>query len=557
MRLLPATRRRTARLVQTIALIAISGCGRDAGRGGTIVIGVGADPGTLFPPLARQKEARTVTDLLFDKLADLGPSLNTVGDAGFQPRLARSWEWSQDSLAVTFHLDPRARWHDGRPVRAADVRFAFAVYTDNVVGARTAGELRGAIDSVSVTDSLSCTAWFRQHTPEQFYTLVSTVTPLPEHLLGKTPRDSLATSEFARAPVGNGPFRFVRWEPAQRVEIAAVDDFFRGRPSVDRVIWTISPQPSTLVQQLKAGETDFLEMLSPADITDSVKLSGVRIIRRGNFDYNFLTFNLYDGPSDRPHPVFADRALRRALTMALDRAALRRSVFDSLGAVALGPFVRLQWAADTSLRQIPFDRAAAERVLDSLGWRAGADGTRSRGGRALGFTLLVPTTSAYRQNYAVLIQAQLRQIGVKVTIEKPDYPAFATSLLEHRFEAAIDSRQTTPSPSGIRQSWTSSAAVAGGFNTGRYQSGAFDAHVDSALMAPDVRLARAHYRSAYQIIIDDAAAIWLYEPPQLSGAQARLLIGPLRADAWWETIPTWKVAATSRVPRDATAAKSP
>jgi peptide/nickel transport system substrate-binding protein len=557
MRLLPATRHRTARLVQTIALIAISGCARDAGRGGTIIIGTSSDPETLFPPLAKQLQARTVTDLLFEKLADLGPALNTVGDAGFEPRLAQRWEWSRDSLAVTFHIDPRARWHNGRPVRAEDVRFAFAVYTDTLVGARSAGELRGALDSVSVADSLTCTAWFRQRTPEQFYTVVSTVVPLPEHLLGKIRKDSLGSSAFARAPVGNGPFKFVRWEPAQRVEIAAVDNFFRGRPGLDRVIWTISPQASTLVQQLKAGEADFLEMLSPADAAGSAKLPGVRIIRRGNFDYNFLTFNLYDGPSARPHPLFADRALRRALTMALDRAALRRSVFDSLGAVGLGPFVRLQWSADTSVRQLPFDRTAAERALDSLGWRRGADGTRARDGRSLAFTLLVPSSSLFRQNYAVLIQEQFRQVGVKVNVEKPDYPAFANSLKERRFDAAIDNRGTTPSPSGIRQSWTSTAAANGGFNTGRYQSSAFDAQVDSALASSNVKTARVHYRAAYQIIIDDAAAIWLYEPPQLSGAQARLMTGPLRADAWWETVPAWKVATGSRVSRDAAVAKSP
>src|ERR1041385_6970890 len=88
----------------------------DAETGGTIVISVAGDPDVLFPPLLMSSSARQVSELVYDHLADLGSSLNTNGDAGFQPRLAKSWSWSPDSLRITFHLDPRARWHDGLPV---------------------------------------------------------------------------------------------------------------------------------------------------------------------------------------------------------------------------------------------------------------------------------------------------------------------------------------------------------------------------------------------------------------------------------------------------------
>ena len=541
----------------TMILIAAAWGGGDAGRGGTIVIGTGSEPGTLFPPLASQSQAREVTELVFDKLADLGPSANTLGDTDFQPRLAHRWTWSVDSLAVTFHLDPRARWHDGAPVRAGDVRFAFAVYTDTLVGARFGTDLRNDIDSVSVADSVTCTAWFRRRTPEQFYNLVSTVMPLPEHLLGRVPRDSLATARFTREPVGNGPFRFVRWDPAQRVEIAAVDGFFRGRPGLDRVIWTYSSQNSTLVQQLRAGESDFVENLPPAALTDSVRLAGVRVVRRGNYDYNFLRFNLRDGASDRPHRLFADKNLRRALTMALDRTAMVRSVFDSLGAVLIGPFVRAQWSSDPSLAQFAFDRADAARLLDSLGWRTGSDGIRSRNGKALTFSVLVPTSSAFRQSYAVIMQEQYRLVGVKMDVEKLDFPAFVERLHRHEFEAAMDNLTSSPSPSGVRQSWSTGAVNNGGLNFGSYTNPVFDAHVDSALGARDARSAKAHYRAAYQTIITDAPAIWLYEPPQISGAQKRLRTGTLRADAWWLGVPSWSIAAGGRMPRDAPPAKSP
>jgi peptide/nickel transport system substrate-binding protein len=539
-------REHKARFALTIVLLAAWACGGDAGRGGTVIIATAQDPETLFPPTVEWVEARMVTELLFDKLADLGPSLNTVGDQDFQPRLADHWDWSRDSLAITFHIDPRARWHDGRPVQASDVRFAFSVYLDPAVNAHNGGDLRGFVDSISVGDSVTCTAWFHRRTPEQFYTLVSTLMTLPEHLLGRVPHDSLRTSAFARAPVGNGPFRLARWEPQQRVEVTANETFARGRPKLDRVIWTFAPEASTLVQQLFAGGADFYQGLSPADVASAAQHPDIRVLRLGSYNYAFAQLNLRDGATERPHPLFSDRALRRALTMALDRPTMVRSVFDTVGQVGLGPFVRAQWSADTTLRQIAFDRAGAARTLDSLGWRTGPDGVLVRNGHPLAFGLLVPSSSKTRQSMAVLMQEQFRQVGVKVDIEVLDFKAFGARLKARRFDMAMGALTASPSPSGIRQNWTRNAAAEGGFNYGRYESPAFDAQVDSALAARDASSAKHHYRVAYQLMVDDAPAIWLFEPPALAGANQRLQVGSPRLDAWWMGLPAWTIAAGGR-----------
>ncbi|MFI5310655.1 MAG: ABC transporter substrate-binding protein [Gemmatimonadales bacterium] len=541
-----------------LGLLGAGGCaGSDTERGGSIVIAVSQDPDGLFPPTHEGIVAKTIAELLFDRLADRGPDLNTLGDAGFVPRLARSWNWSRDSLAVTFHLDPRARWHDGPPLLASDVRFAFAVFTDPVVGARSGGDLAAALDSISVTDSLTCTAWFKQRTPEQFNTLVTNLTPLPEHLLGRVPHDSLRTSPFVSSPVGSGPFRFVRWDRRQRVEVAANTAFYRGRPKLDRVIWTIAPNMTTVVQQLFAGEADLMDQLSVADAASAVKQKDLAVVVRGDYDYAFVQFNFFDGASERPNPLFADRAMRRALTMALDRGAMVRSAFGSMGHVALGPVAIAQWSSDTTMAQIHFDRAAAARTLDSLGWRAAADGMRARNGKPLAFSLLVPSSSVNRQRFAVLIQEQLRQVGVKMDIDVLDNNAMGERFRARRFDAVFGGLVPTPSPSGIRQSWTSAAANPGGFNQGRFRNPAFDAQVDSAVVARDQLTARRHYRAAYQLAIDEAPAIWVYEPPRFMGVNKRLHLTALRPDGWWLGLPEWTVASGSRVPRDTATAKTP
>jgi peptide/nickel transport system substrate-binding protein len=543
--------------VGTVALLA--GCGRgDTGAtGGTAIIGSGQDPKTLFPPTADNVVARQIDELIFERLADRGAALNTVGDSGFVPRLAKSWEWSADSMRVTFHLDPLARWQDGHTVSAGDVRFGWDVFTDSLVRARVRGDLLSAVDSITIGDSVTCTAWFHGKSLERFDVLVTSLYPLPAHIVRGILRDSLALSAYSTKPVGNGPFKLVAWDQQVRLEIAPSETYHGARPALDRVIWAFATSPATLFKQFTAGESDFLENISTDDAASAAKQPDVRIARIGGYGYNYLSFNLHDNASEKPHPLFGDRALRRALTMAIDRQLLVRSVFDSLGVVGLGPFVRVQWATDTTVAQIGFNRERAKQLLDSLGWRAGADGMRARNGKPLAFSVIVPVTSKARQTMAVLIQEQLRLAGVNMSIEMLDTPAMQARLqAQHKFDAWMGGITAGPSPGGVKQTWTT-AATHGGLNFGRYESNAFDAQIDSAVTATAKKSAIAHYRAANQIIVDDAPAVWLYEPPLLTGANARLRTGLLRADAWWMGVPGWSIAPGKRLPRDAPVTKAP
>jgi ABC-type transport system substrate-binding protein len=146
---------------------------------------------------------------------------------------------------------------------------------------------------------------------------------------------------------------------------------------------------------------------------------------------------------------------------------------------------------------------------------------------------------------------------VKVDIEKIDVSAMVDRVKLHAFDAVMGGFTSSPSPSGVTQTWTSAAAAKGGLNYGGYESKPFDAQVDSAGASGSIAIAKAHYKAANQIIVDDAPAIWLYEPPILAGANVRLQIGTVRADAWWMGIPGWTIAPGKELPRDAASAKSP
>lgn len=521
-----------------------------ASAGGTIVISTGGDADVLFPPLVSTLVGRQVTELVYDHLADFKASLNIAGDAGFEPRLARSWSWSPDSLSIEFHLDSLARWHDGVPVRASDVAFTYALYRDSATASPSAPLVAG-IDSVTARDSLTAVFWFHERSPTQFYTATGPMLILPQHALEGIRGKSLRTSPLARSPVGTGRFRFVAWNAGSSIELAADTSNFRGRPNPDRVIWSIAPDPNTAFTRLLGGEADVLETLTSANLPQLAGHAELRTVLLPGQDYNFIQFNLRDPRNHaRPHPLFSDRALRRALTMAVDRARIVQNVYDALAAVAVGPTVRAYPTTDTTLQQIPYSSDGARRLLDSLGWRDPGDGVRRRNGRALEFTLSIPGSSRNRVNMAVIVQNQLRQAGAKANIERLEFASFVDRETRHAFDAVMGGWHVDPSPGGIRQTWGSAGSRAGGSNYGSYESHVFDAAADSALAVMDLGERRIRFKRAYQLILDDAPAIWLAEPRTTLGMHRRIRTPGLRPDAWWVNIADWWIPPSERIARD-------
>jgi peptide/nickel transport system substrate-binding protein len=536
------------------ALAVVAGCGHaDEGAGrGTLVIASAADADYLFPPLTSTSAGKAVTEQIFEPLAEVGDSLNVIGDAGFIPRLADSWTWAPDSLSIAFHLDPRARWHDGVRVTARDVRFTYRLEVDTALGSSDA-QLLANIDSVSVRDSLTPVVWLKHRAPDAFFVAASEMAILPEHVYGAIPASALRTSPILRHPVGSGRFRLARWEPGSAIEIDRNPDHYRAPARLDRVIWSISPDYPAAATRFMAGEADFLEALRPPMIPKAEATPSIALHMFPGFHYGYLAFNLHDPRHPgAPHPIFGDRDVRRALTMAVDRQAIVRNVYDTLAVPSVGPMVRAMPTTDTTVAQIPFDPAGAERLLDSLGWRLPPGATvRSRNGVPLAFTIITPASSQDRARQAVLLQAQLRRVGAQVDVRSLEINAFMREQSTRSFDAAMEYWLLDPNPAAVTESWGSAAAAArGSANYGGYASATFDALIDSASRASSLSSARPLFARALQVIVNDAPAIWLAEPRSVAGAQRRVHVATLRPDAWWAHLADWWIPADERIARD-------
>lgn len=509
--------------------------------GGTVVIVVPASNEPLFPPTVQSVATQEVIDQLFETLARVDTTLDILDPRHFTPQLADGWRWTRDSLAIAFHIDPRARWHDGVPVRAEDVRFTYRTYRDTAVGSPSRDNI-AAIDSVTVSDSLTAVVWFSHRYPYQFYDAATQMYVLPSHLLAGTAPSALAAAPFGQHPVGSGRFRFVRWSHGATLALAADTANHRGRPPLDNVIWSTIPDYQGGLVSMLAGDADVDEVIHPDDVPAIAKRTDLRLVPYGDPSYVFLGFNLR-------RPLLADRAMRRALTLALDRRTMLRNVFDTLAVVPGAPITRGHVMDDPSLVQLPYDTVAADHLLDSLGWRQGADGLRRRGGRPLQLDVLVPTSSKGRSRYAVLIQAALRQIGVTVAVTAVDYATFLARRNARQFDSYLDAYHIDPSPASVKQAWTT-GAIAAGVNLASYRNPRFDALVDSGLATSDLPAARGYFARAFRMIDDDAPAVWLFQPLQVAAIQRRIRTGALRSDGWWLTIADWSIPPGERIARD-------
>lgn len=519
--------------------------------GGTMVIAVGIDADALVPPITVNSTSFEVDGLVFENLARPGATLDPIGDQGWTGELADSWTWGKDSLTLAFHIDTAARWHDGVPVRASDVKFTLDLYKNPKTGSFVA-PLLANIDSVSAPDSSIAVFWFKKRYPGQFYDAAYQMRILPRHALAGTDPALLQSSPFSRHPIGSGPYRFVTWTPRQSIELQADSSYHRGRARIQRLIWSVAPEYNASVVRLMSGDADFLEFVAPPDIQRVAHAPNVKLVPYPSMSYGYLLFNERD-PRDlsKPNALFGDRALRRALTMAIDRRRVTTSVFDSLGVVAYGPYTRALPYFDSTVAELPFSPDSARRVLDALGWHVGAGGIRSKDGRPLRFSMLVPTSSAVRMQTAVILQAMFREVGVQADIEAADISTVRQRNESRQFQTLIEAMQSDGNPSSILQGWGIDAAKAkDGGNAGSYENPQFDALVDTAIAQFDPARARAYYFRAYSMLNEDAPAIWLWEPATVAAVQKRIHPVDMRADEWFANMSQWYIPSDERIPRD-------
>jgi len=515
---------------------------------GTLVIAVAREAQSPVPTLWRGDQAnREVSDLLFLRLASLGPALSTTEESSFVPQLARRWS-RIDARTLRFDLDRRARWHDGTPVTPRDVTFGFDRARDPKLSPQLAPLLH-RIESVTATGESEVTIRFTERYPEQLYDATYHAPPLPSHLLAAMAPDSVATSEFAARPVGNGPFRFGRRVAGQSLELVADSAFFLGTPGLARVVFLLAGDAETRTNLLLSGKADAVDNLYTLP-------NAARLERHPEFQYlsvptlsvGYANLNHRD-PSDtsRPHPLFADPDLRRALVLALNRQQIGRSAYGPATRIPSAPVSAVLERTVEAPPPLPFDTAEARRLLARDGWRdTDGDGTLDRDGRPLAFSLMVPAPVAARRLMAAEMQEAWRLLGIKADLEVVEPGLYLQRRAAGRYDVEMAGTTQDPTPSGLSQSWSCGAIGAG--NIARYCNPAFD-----SLLARAGRSrgnAPALWRRAVATLAEDTPAIFLAAQVFVVPVHRRFVGVVLRPESLWADTWRWRVAPGAELSRD-------
>lgn len=475
-------------------------CGRDeaepGSRRGTVVIAYPHEPNGMNPVEDEGSKFLVFMPLVVE---------DETGE--LKGRLARSWSRSPDWREWTFHLRSDARWHDGVPVTAHDVKFTLDLLAHPDVDEFGPGY----IESATVHDDSTITVRFgnlyarRAVTWEVYF---------PQHLLQKLDPAHIAEWAFWLQPVGNGPYRFVRYVPGTMMEFEANPDYVEGKPRIDRVALTFIRDAG--LSELLSGRADILAGSNPTHVPKLANRPG--FVAYHEIDDAYAIFWRCD------HPLFRDARVRRALTMAIDRRELLRVLHLPPGLPVLsGPATDRQLRSGQLPEPLPYDPTTAAALLDSAGWRD-ADGDRllERDGQPFRFTALVSSAPAGVQ-IATYVQAQLQRIGVRMEIQPLEQGVIWGKLNSGDF-AAVFSR-TVSSPNSLRRWFGAGSSI-------RYRDARVAELLDRLPKTLDPAEEDRILREVAEIFRNDVPATFLAPYVHTSFAHRRIrgLATPWRAD---------------------------
>ncbi|MFK0164239.1 ABC transporter substrate-binding protein [Rhizobium sp. NPDC090279] len=411
--------------------------------------------------------------------------------------LASSYEVSPDQLTYTFKLTD-AKWHDGKAFTAKDAKFTIDLAANSKTGSVFAARFK-LLSSVETPDDHTLVIKLSAPSASLLDTLAK-IMVLPEHALAAVPVDQLAKSSWwSTQPVGTGPFKFVKYQQDQYVELTANADYRGGKPVLDRLINRYFANPAAAISALRAGEIQFTYVDSN-DVPTFKDDKSFEVIEGDSFVVNYLGFN-------QDSPLWKDLRVRQAVMHAINRDAIIKSLYGGAAKPANCAYVASQLVPG-GIEAYPYDPAKAKQLLDDAGW------DKINGDKPI--TLLTYYNTPLATNVLAAVQAMLAQVGINVVPRAVDAPTYNGIVLNPKadasqFQLVYAGLQNGPDPSNINTGLNEKQIPPAGANVVRARMPDLTSALDAAIAETDAGKRDQRYQDVCKVMNTDLpwATMWV------------------------------------------------
>jgi len=404
-----------------------------------------------------------------------------------RPCLAERWEISPDRKSISFSLRPNVRFHNGKLMEAEDVAYSIRRFLDP----KTAAPVRqwlDMVDSVEVLDKHHVRLRLSRPDPNVLTALA--VVP------GIIPAGWAEQASDPGAVVGTGPFRYVRWERGRELVLERFAQYWGGPPRVDGVIFRVVPNENARVMALKNGELDLIlsNSLTPTSVSDLVR-AGFHLEEIPALGQQYLGF-------DHSVPPFSNRTFRQAIAAAIDRRAIVENLLQGRALLAQGPLPKIFPEHNPEVQDPPFDPVRARQLVVESGVKLDPD-------RPL--ELAYGTEWPWNEQLAQVLEANLRAVGIPIIARKYEWSTFVSGLFAHKYPFfTVDIFAGNGDFQLFLGDLFRSDSNLNFFN---YKNPDFDLCLSRAEQLEGEARRRMIAR-AQQILVEDVAAIFLFNPKQ-------------------------------------------
>jgi dipeptide transport system substrate-binding protein len=422
------------RIAIAAALASLLAVTAEAAAGKTLVYCSEGNPESLNPQIVTTTTGMNVGRPFFNNLVEFPPGATVPA-----PSLAESWDISDDGLEYVFHLrhgvkfQSNADFKPSREMNADDVLFSFERqwkedHPYHSIGGTNYDYFKDMgmpelLKSIEKLDDY--TVRFRLNRQEapflgdlaMPFNIIQSAEYGDELMKAGTPE------KIDQEPIGTGPFQFVGFQPNVAVRYRAFANYWAGKQPIDTLVFSITPNAAVRLTKLKAGECHVIAFPDPGDRAAIEADPNLKFLEQEGFNIGYLAMNT-------TKPPFDDVRVRRAVNMAIDKAAIIEAVYQGAGVIAKNPIPPTEWSYNDDIKDYPYDPAAAQKLMIEAGLAEGFDTD----------LWYIPVSRPYNPNgkrVAELIQYDLAKIGIRATLKSDEWSAYRARLQQGEASMAL------------------------------------------------------------------------------------------------------------------------